>query len=483
MAFGVWTRLQGLVFGGAIGAAFSKAIEPILEPVRQKAWQSNQVRILDPRTLADLSAKGFTRLADMVEEAGRNGIDENRLLALYALAQTYPGLADTDKLSNRGLISPAQVEEILTRHGFGASWHDPIKALFSDLLSADQVANAVQQGHMPNDDILPSIDTTQLYPEGYVAPTAPDGHPPSEVPLTQIDLDPIKEAAGDGITLDRLKVLANLSGLPPPQGELIQMLNRGLISDETFDAGVREGHTKTKWIGAVKRLRWAVLSAPEYAEARLRSWIDDAQMYAGGALTGHTQEQMDFLYRNRGRPATPRQLWLGWARKFPAPDYPDKPANGRLTDFEDHELAIARSNIRPEYAPLLWDIRFNYPSLFQLNNLVKAGAITPETAGEWAGYNLYGPDVVSSMVAYWQTVTPGQAGAATGPSPIVKSQRSSAVTVLRKVYLTGARSRELATEDLQSLGYGPQDIAAVLSIWDTILTAETAPAPGTAGPT
>jgi hypothetical protein len=481
MAFGVWTRLQGLVFGGAIGAAFSKAIEPILEPVRQKAWESNQVRILDPRTLAELAARGFTKLSDMTGEASRSGYDANRLKALYALAQRYPGLADVDKLSNRLLINPGQVEDILSRHGFGAEWHEPLTALFNDLLSPIEVANAVQQGHMPNDGILPDPEIDTPAPPGYTTPTAPDGAPPSTVPLTQIDLNPVTEAAGGGIDLPRLKIQANLSGLPPPQAELRDMLNRGIIDDETFVAGIREGHTKTKWIGAVKRMRWAVIPAREYAEAWLRAWVTEDEAKAGGAQTGYTASQMDLLYKNRGRTATPRQLWLAIARKVVAPDYPDLPANGRLTDFSDHERAIARSNIQPWYAELLYDIRWNYPPLFQLNNLVKAGAVNPDTAALWAGYNLQAPEVVDALTIYWKSVYPTGATTAAKANPAIGSQRTAAVTAIRKLYLAETRSRDLVTEDLQSLGYGPQDIASILSIWDTILTAETAPAPGTGG--
>jgi hypothetical protein len=165
---------------------------------------------------------------------------------------------------------------------------------------------------------------------------------------------------------------------------------------------------KTKWAGAYKRFRWAVLSGQEYAEARLRDWITDAEMYRGGALTGHTKEQMDLFYKNRGRTATPRQVWLGWARKVPAPDYPGDPANGRLTGLKDHELAIRRSNIRPEYARLLWDVRFNYPPIFQLTRLVQSDAITAGQAKTWADYQLYAPEVTEALHAYWLTLGGGE---------------------------------------------------------------------------
>lgn len=485
MALGIWSRLQSLVFGGAIGAAFSRGMEAVLEPVRQHAWKNNQVRVLDPRTLARLAARGFAGLEALDDEAARNGINPNRLAALYALEQAYPGLADLDKLSNRELIDTAQVRMVLARHGFGEEWIEPLVELFSDLLSPIEVANAIQQGHLPNDDVLPPAGAGGPIPEGYVTPTAPDGAPPSTVPLTQIDLDPIKEAAGGGIDLPRLKVLANLSGLPPPQGELRDMLNRGIIDDDTFVAGVREGHTKTKWIEAVKRLRWAVIPAREAAEGWLRDWITEAEAKEIGAMTGYTADQMDLLYKNRGRTATPRQLWLAIARKVTAPDYPDLPANGRLTDFSDHERAIRRSNIQPWYAQMLYDIRWNYPSLFQLSRLVQSGAITPELAGTWAGYNLEAPEVVDALKIYWQSIYPGPPGSSSSSSTPaeVKSQRTKLLTVIHNNYVGGAASVANVEAALQPLGYPQSTIDGMIETWDQERAFLASIAPNPPGPT
>lgn len=483
MALGVWSRLQSLVFGGAIGAAFSRAMEAVLEPVRQKAWEKNPVRILGPSTLAELAAKGFAELTALDDEASRNGYDPNRLAALYALAQSYPGMPDLIKASNRGLLQPEQVQRVLARHGFGKEWLGPLTALFSDLLSPIEVANAIQQGHLPNEDVLPDPGPPVAEPAGYTTPTAPDGAPPTDVPLTQIELDSIVEAAGGGIDLARLKVLANLSGLPPPQGELRDMLNRGIITEDAFVAGIREGHTKTKWIRAVERLRWAVIPAREYAEAWLRSWVTEDEAKAGGALTGYTAEQMELLYKNRGRTATPRQIWLAAARNVTAPDYPDDPANGRIASFEDHELAIARSNIRPEYAPLLWAIRYNYPPLFQLNNLVKAGAVDPPTAAKWASYNLEAPDVIAALSIYWQQIYPGAGGSSSSSSTSAARQaRTAALTKVRNAYTGGAIDQPAAAAHLTALEVPEAEQPDVFKAWDVIRQVEAAAPPATEPP-
>src|SRR5579885_2232907 len=123
MASPIWNRAQSLIFGSAIGAAASRAVEAVLEPARQRAWQQNQYRVLEPGTVAELIARGFAAIGDVADEAARNGYSSNRLAALAALRQAYPGRGELPALANRGLVSPEQVERVLSRHGLGKEWH------------------------------------------------------------------------------------------------------------------------------------------------------------------------------------------------------------------------------------------------------------------------------------------------------------------------------------------------------------------------
>lgn len=455
----VFSRLQSFIFGGAVARGASDAVTPVLEPVRQHAWQKNKLRVLDPNTAARLVVQAAIDKPEAVEEASRNGYNANRLDALMYLAYSVPSIAEAFAMHRRGQIDDDQLHHVYAKESIEPQYWPHLDVLLAALLSPAEVANAVQQGHVPNDGILPVIGQAVPPAEGAVAPLTPDGHPPSHVPLTQIDLDPSTEAAGAGIGDKRLQVLANLAGLPPGAETVLAMWNRGLIDEETVDAGIREGHMKTKWGHAFKRLRWAVLSGQEYAEARLRDWISDEEMYAGGMLTGHTKSQMDLFYRNRGRPATPRQLWLGWARKVPAPDYPNDPANGRLTGFKDHELAIRRSNIRPEYARLLWDVRFNYPPLFQLNRLVQAGAIDADKAALWASYNLEAPDVIDALRRYWNTLDKGTA------DPHIARAQTQLWGTTHRSFIAGEIHADAATPALAAAGVAAGAIDDVLTLW------------------
>jgi hypothetical protein len=402
----LWSKLVGAIVGIGVGEAGAAAIEPVLEPQRQKAWQQSRARVLDLNHLAELVSKGVLDEGSAIEEASRSGYAESRLRAIVEMMLEAPAFALTLTLYRRGLIGEHELDHALAKEQIEPQYWPALKATVNVLLSPSDIANAIQQGHVPNRDVLP-LDTSRLPPApGYEQPDAPDAQPPTTVPLTTIGLDPIAESAGHGVDLDRLKVLANLAGLPPGAHDLLQMWNRNLIDESAVDAGIREGHLKTKWLPAFKRMRWAVLSPQEYASAALRQWVTKEQMNEGGALTGHTPEQMELMFLNRGRPASPTQMWRAWARKVTGP-------RGVPAAYEDHAKAIAISDIRPEYAELLWEIRFNYPSLFQLNRLVDAGTVTPEIAAEWAEKNLYAPEVVTALRAAWSKSASGAGGGET----------------------------------------------------------------------
>jgi len=456
----IWSRIQGFIFGGAVATAASDGVRPVLEPVRQHAWTRNQVRVLEPSVAAQLRAQGLIDDAAAHDEASRNGIGPNRLNALVQMLLTTPGVAELDHMLNRKTINRAQFNHALAKHQIEPQYWDALYDLTNDRLSVADVAAAVQQGHLPNEGILPDIQPDIGTPTGYIQPPAPDGFPPSDVPLTTIAIDPIDEAAADGYDLSRLKVRANLSGLPPGPHDLLQMWNRNEITEEAVDAGIREGHMKTKWAQAFKRMRWAVLSASEYANAYIRAWITHDEMLRGGALTGHTPEQMELMYRNRGRPLSPTQAYNAWARQAPHPDIPGEPHRGGTFDETDFDEAIRRSDIQTWYAPILWHNRFAYPSLFQLGRLAQARALTPERVRTILGYQRYEPQDIDAFIAFWFGGTAGT----TTDAHVTKAQ-TQLWNALHTAYVKSQATDQQARATLSTIGVPTAAIRTVLTLW------------------
>lgn len=417
--------------GTAAGTATAAALAPALQEEVNLAWSTFPNRPVGAGPLAAGVAQGQVDPKAAKAEARLSGYSGAAFDTMVAIANVGPPLGAALDAFRRGTLDPTEYQAALKRAGIEPEWFHALLGLRDARLSPETVANAVQQGHVPNDGILPPIVT-----EG----------PPFDIPLTTIDIDATDEAAAHGVDESRLKVLANLAGLPPAAGELREMLNRGYITPEAAVAGIREGHTKTKWTGPTLALRAAVLSATEAASARLRTWISKEEADAIGAMHGYTPEQMELLFLNRGRPASPTQMWRGWARKATGP-------RGVPVSYEDHAKAIAISDIRPEYAEMLWEIRYNYPPLFQLNRLVDAGAITPEVAAQWAEYNLEAPEVVAALLAYWK-----KGGTSGG--------KEATAANLRAEYEGLYIDRATLTAGLTDLGYSAHDADVLADLGD-----------------
>ena len=454
-------RLQTFLFGAAIGRASSDAVTPVLEPVKQHAWFKNQNKVLDPATAAELVAKRFISETEGQFDANRAGIADNRFSALVALAQTYPELADLVKLSNRQILNPTEVKAVLARHAIPEVYVQPLIDLFANLLSPAEVAAAVQQGHLANPNILPDVSASVPAVGGQVEATAPDGGAPSTVPLTQLNIPPVDEAAGSGVNFERLQVIANLAGLPPGSAELLTMWNRNLIDEDSVDAGLREGHLKTKWSQAYKRMRWNVLGAAEYANLHIRGWIDQNEMYEGGKLTGHTKDQMDKLYLNRGRPMAPVQAFTAWARGAPHPEGLGYPTRTGTFDEEDFLRALKQSDVRTEYGPVLWHQRYAYPALFQLGRLAQAGAIHEDRVRVILKYERYEPQDIDSLADFWYRGTASANPDATREKLAV----SQAIASLKKAYLVEKQDSAQVLTGLEQLGVTTASAGRILETW------------------
>jgi hypothetical protein len=323
---------------------------------------------------------------------------------MVAIADTGPGMASAFELWRRGKIGEPAFRRALKRNAIEPEWIDALVQIKEHVLTPADLANAVQQSFVPNDGLLP--------PD-------PGGAPPFSVPFTEVPLDTLGEFAASGISLEHARVLAQLSGNPPGPMELLTMWNRHIIDETSVEHGIREGRTKTKWTSPFKELRHAVLGAAEYASARLRGWVTEAEAVAGGALTGHSAEQMELLYLNRGRPLAPVQAYTAAFRGSPGPVGPGYTRGPHDFDQEDFLRALRQSDVRTEYGPTLWANRFAYPSLFQMRGAVQSGAITPARALVILHYQRYEDQDAQALVSTWT-----KAGAA-GTHALTKAELSA----------------------------------------------------------
>ena len=415
----LFTRFFGRAVSEAAGFAVGEAVAPTLAPAVQElenqAWARAPFKPLEAEIAAAIAAEDVEAYQWAEDEAGNTGIGTERFKALYGEALNAPGLPELFEAWRRDLIDDAAFEHGLRKAKLEPRWDAPLKALKSRLLTLSDLANARQQGFVT--------------PEQQIA-----------------------ESALQGLDATRAEVLFDLSGLPLGVETMQQAVNRGLADEATFAQAVREGHTKTKYTDLAFALRQPVLHATDYAGLYLRGWITEADMNAGGALSGYSPEQMNLLYLNRGRPAAPGQMATAAARGIDGPD-------GRPMDREQFLKGIKESDIRPEWGDLLWESRFLYPPLFQLTRLVQAGAIDADTAAKWATYDRYPPEVVTALHDYWT-----QPAAAKADTHLGKAQTQLWTTTHRS-YIAGESDDATATAALAAAGVQAATVPQVLTIW------------------
>jgi hypothetical protein len=167
---------------------------------------------------------------------------------------------------------------------------------------------------------------------------------------------------------------------------------------------------------------------------------------------GYTKDQFHDWYLSEGRPAAPQQMTTAWARGIDGPD-------GTPMDETQFLKGIRESDVRPEWGPMLWGVRFAYPPLFQLSRLVQAGAITPDIAADWAKKERYAPEVVTALHSYWSGGT-----TAGGDTHVAKAQ-VQLWTTTHKSYLNDESDEAEATSALTAAGVAATAIPDILTIW------------------
>jgi hypothetical protein len=413
---GITSFLDKYILGYALGTAAGPALRPFVQDLANEAWTLNPVMRVDPLTAAAIVAEDVEQRAWGADEALNHGIDGPRFDAIVGEVLNAPGLPELYELWRRNLITDAQFSHGLRKGKLEKEWDAALIAARDVLLTPGELANARQQGFID--------DARQL-----------------------------SEASLQGVDAERAEIQFELAGLPPGIETALQMLRRNIIDAAQFAEIVRTGHTKTKWTPELLALESQVLGAGTYAGLHLRGWIDEAAMVAGGKLTGHTQAQMDLLYKEHGRPATGHQVFIGLRR---GGSY-DGPTTGIAQPFID---AIRQSNIRPEWTNLLWAQRYTYPSAFVLRALAQGGDLTQAETEQILLFEGWEPKLAATVSAKWAGGT-----AATTDAHVGKAE-TQLWTTLHNSYKAEEIDAATAGATLGTLGVSATAQPQVLALWD-----------------
>ena len=408
------TASEGAAY--AFGVATGPVLAPATETIRQEAWSLYQSRALGWGDVAGIVAEDVEQQDWGVSEVARTGLNKERFDALLGEALNAPGLGELFQMWRRGQITDSDFAHGLRKAKLETRWDAPLKALHDVLLTPETLANARQQGF---------VDVARQH----------------------------SESAAQGVTNDRADILFELSGLPPGVEVMQRAANRGLVDEPTFDQAIREGHTKTKYTDLLWQLRHPLLSAATAVRLYLKGWYTKEQRDALGAQWGYTSQQMEDWFLSEGRPATVHQVHIGYARGATLPGVANEEAAIRKS--------VQESDIRPEYADLLYASRYSLPSAFVLRNLVESGAITEARGETILVQSGWPPDLAKEVAASW---APPATGAK--ENPWIGKADTQLWTATHKAYKGNAIDAAKARQEFDLIGIPASAQTAILERWD-----------------
>jgi len=417
--------IVGKWFGSAIseatafaaGIAIGPVLGPPVQALQNATWTAYPDKPVPVGVLAEGVAQGQITLDQAHVWARSQGIGDTQFGAMVDAANVGPGSGYAFELWRRGAIDEAGFRRALLRLGIEQEWIDDLVKIHDTLLSSQELANLQQQGF---------IDSARANQEGGL----------------------------QGVTPERQQLRFEAAGLPPGIETGLEMLRRGIIDVATFDQIVREGHTKTKYTPELEQLQDKVLTHNEYVEARVRGYIDNAALYAGGKLTGYTQPDLDLLHKTHGRPPSWHQVWIGIQRggKILDPVANLTPASTGIDPV--FFAALQQSNIQQQWYDIVWHLRWNYPAAFVLRTLATSGDLTQAETEQILLYEGWEPTLAAKVAAKWA-----------GGTGTTATQKKQTLAHLTAEYLSGALSEAALTNVLTtSLGYTAQQAADEIAL-------------------
>lgn len=393
----------------AAGIAIGPVLGPPVQALQNTTWAAYPDKPVPVGVLAEGVAQGQIAPDQAQTWASNQGFGPTQFKAMVDAANTGPGSGYAFDLWRRGDIDEAGFRRALLRLGIEQEWIDALVKIHDTLLSSAELANLQQQGF---------IDAARANQEGGL----------------------------QGVTPERQQLRFEGAGLPPGIAQGLEMLRRGIEDDAGFTDIVREGHTKTKYVPQLLQLRWHVLSALEYVEARVRGYIDNAGLYVGGALTGWKPEDLDLLHKTHGRPLSWHQVWIGLARGGKRLDATADMTAASTGIDPDFFAALQQSNIQQQWYDLAWSQRYTYPAAFVLRTLATSGDITQAETEQILLYEGWEPILAAKVSAKWS-----------GGTTTTAAQKKQTLSHLTDEYLAKTITREaLATVLTTSLGYTAQ---------------------------
>src|SRR5205823_15031670 len=110
----------------------------------------------------------------------------------------------------------------------------------------------------------------------------------------------------------------------------------------------------------------------------------------------------------------------------------------------------------------LWDIRYAYPAVFQVNRLVLGKAITPDVGRDWLEKQRYAPEVLDAFTQFW---TASVGDTAVPADPWVTQAFSQLWGTTHRTFIASESNEDDATARFTAIGIAPDAQPYILELW------------------
>lgn len=203
------------------------------------------------------------------------------------------------------------------------------------------------------------------------------------------------EAAKSGFDPEAFATMVGVTGMAPALQLLFEMVRRSIIDEGTLNgggttliAGIQQSDIKDEWIDAVSKLRYVQPSPIDMVQAAVRNqwdelpeganveqwrqWANVLGLEPGDYLHGNP-EWFNILYNIAGRPPGPVEMGHAANRGL----IPWRGLGSRALSFQQ---AIAESDIKDKWEPLLEKLAVYWPPSGEVRTLLMHGGLTSEQA-------------------------------------------------------------------------------------------------------
>jgi hypothetical protein len=373
----------------------------------------------------------------MAAEATLTGIEGARFADLYGVTLNAPGTGELIAMLRRSDEVPVNFAHGLRKAKLEPQWDDALRNLAAQRLAATDIAYMVVRGVLPDEGLL-----------GLSLPTHADNLklPP------QHSLNPITEAARTGWDADRLAMMIARSGLAMAPIMAAQAYWRGILTRNDYELTIARGDLFPAYADPVLQVSRQIPTAGEAVQYQLRGFTDAAGRHALTQLHGMTDAHSDVLYDIAGRAPSDRQVYIGLARgaKWPS-TYADVP--------EPFRSAIERSDIRPEFADIVYANRYSLPSAFVVRSLLTDGAIDQARGSTILQHEGWPPDLADLVAQHYAAKAGGG-----GDAHVAKAETQLWNTTHRS-YVGEMIDNATATAAITAAGVAAAAAPQILTLW------------------